>query len=447
MDSGQDYRICTYVVWQGEAMRTEDRIKVRIKVVLMLGLAASLGATDVALAQDSCASLRAYISQLNQQVQMGLNSRAPREQVNHDINLRNRTAQIYNQRCSGGGGGGYSSGGSGGGNRLGAAIGLLGLFASMIDAANASAAERERQEEVERRRVFEELQRAHEEMYRLEQLAKEAGAEAVKQQAQTQADQDRTWRESQPNPFPAPSHRIDSPPFMNKVEVALVRPERPVGQAKQQGCPSDTPGAKPNAKSLSPECMKGRIPARKEEHAGSAGENKRVPSGAETGTLDGRKSDGQVADGKEINVVVGNAQPIPPFVEKKSSTSGRAEQATQCVKVGEWTFNEAWHSPTYPREKGAPGTYWIENTCSYRVHASACVRVVPVPGGVSEVCDQGDIEPGGRSTRRLQNAALEGESPRVHYYACRATWPQYNRHDFESSACAAASQTWLRSRR
>lgn len=429
-------------------MRTEDRIKVRIKAVLMLGLAASLGATDVALAQDSCASLRAYISQLNQQVQMGLNSRAPREQVNHDINLRNRTAQIYNQRCSGGGGGGYSSGGSGGGNRLGAAIGLLGLFASMIDAANASAAERERQEEIERRRVFEELQRAHEEMYRLEQLAKEAGAEAVKQQAQTQAEQDRVWRESQPNPFAAPSHRINSPPFMNKVEVALVRPEPPANQVQQQGCPSDTPGATPKAKSLSTECMKGRSPARVDAGGGRAGDGKRVPSNAETGTPGGPKNAGRISDGREINVVVGNAQPIPPFGENKGgSAPGRAEEATQCVKVGEWIFNEVWRSPSYPREKGAPGSYRIENTCPYRAHVSSCVKVVPVPGGVSEVCEHSDIEPGGRSTRRVGNAALEGETPRVHYYACRATWPKYNRHDFESSACAAASQAWLRNRR
>lgn len=422
-------------------------MKMRVKAIWMLCLAAGMGVADGVFAQDSCASLRAYISQLNQQVQMGLNSGSPREQVNHDINLRNRTVQIYNQRCAGGGSGGYSAGGSGGSNRLGMAIGLLGLFASAIDAANASAAERERQELIERRRVLEELQRAREEMNRLEQLAREAGAQAVTQQARTQADEDRAWRESQPNPFAAPSHRINSPPFMNKVEVGLVRPESSPAQDRTQGCPSDTPGARTNTSSLSPECMKGRAPTRKNEQGGKGSDDKRVPSNAKAGAPDGRMTTGRRDNGKDINVVVGNPHPIPPFGEKKGgSLTGQLEDATQCVKVGEWVFNEVWHSSTYPREKGAPGEYWIENACSYRVHANSCVKVVPVPGGVSEVCDWGDIEPGGRSRRRVGNAVLEGELPRVHYYACRATWPRYNRHDFESSACAAASQTWLRSR-
>ncbi len=419
----------------------------RMMAAWVLGTMAGLGAADDVLAQDSCASLRAHISQLNQQVQMGVNSGAPREQVNHDISLRNRAVQIYNQRCAGGGGGGYSSGGSGGGNRIGMALQFIGLFASMIDAANASAAERERQEADERRRMLEELQRAHEEMNRLEQLAREAGAQAVTRQAQAQADEDRAWRESQPNPFAAPSHRINSPPFMNKVEVGLVRPEPSPARERTLDCPSDTPGARTNANSLSPECMKGRTPARNSEQGGKGSDDKRVPSDAKTGAPDGRMTTGRRDNGKDINVVVGNPHPIPPFGEKKGgSLSGQLEDTTHCVKVGEWEFNEVWYSPTYPREKGAPGGYWIENSCSYRVHANSCVKVVPVSGGVSEVCDWGDIEPGGRSRRRVQNAVLEGGSPRVHYYACRATWPSYNRHDFESSACAAASQTWLRSR-
>lgn len=421
----------------------------RMMAVWVLGAMAGLGAADDVLAQDSCASLRAHISQLNQQVQMGVNSGSPREQVNHDISLRNRAVQIYNQRCAGGGGGGggYSSGGSGGGNRAAMALQFLGLFASMIDAANASAAERERQEAAERRRVLEELQRAHEEMNRLERLAREAGAQAVTQQAQAQADEDRAWRESQPNPFAAPSHRINSPPFMNKVEVGLVRPEPSSAQDRTQGCPSDTPGARTNAGSLSPECMKGRAPARKNEQDGKSNDDKRVPSNAKTGAPGGRMTTGQRDNEKDINVVVGNPHPTPPFGEKKGGgLTGQLEDATQCVKVGEWVFNEIWYSPTYPREKGAPGGYWIENACSYRVYANSCVKVVPVSGGVPEVCDWGDIEPGGRSHRRVQNAVLEGGSPRVHYYACRATWPRFNRLDFESSACAAASQTWLRSR-
>lgn len=428
-------------------MRMGGRMTRPMIAIWVLGSMAVLGAVDDVLAQDSCSSLRAHISQLNQQVQMGVNSGAPREQVNHDISLRNRAVQIYNQRCTGGGGGGYSSSGSGGGNRIGMALQFIGLFASLIDAANVSAAERERQESAERRRVLEELLRANEEMRRLEQLAREAGSQAVTQQTQAQADEDRAWRESQPNPFAAPSHRINSPPFMNKVEVGLVRPESSPAQDRTQGCPSDTPGAGTNVNSLSPECMKGSTPARKKDQGGNGIDGKRVPSNAKTGEFDGRMNTGRRDDGKDINVAVGNPHPIPPFGEKKkSSSSGQAEDATQCVKVGEWEFNEVWYSPTYPREKGAPGGYWIENTCPYRVYANSCVKVVPVQGGVPEVCDRGDIEPGERSIRRVQNAILEGGLPRVHYYACRATWPRYNRYDFESSACAAASQAWLRGR-